>query len=194
MERQILYLVLMISLLMPLSAKDRKNDDIERMKKWQAFASPGSMHQKLAERAGKWKNRAKMWMKPGSPPVETRSSSETKMILGGRYLKMFYEGSVSNMPFKGISIAGYDNHKKKFFSIWIDTMGTGVLLSEGQYDATGKILTEIGEMDDVATGQKLKMKIVTTMLDRDSYKLEMYSHYPGRKPFKSMELISNRIK
>jgi hypothetical protein len=35
------------------------------------------------------------------------------------------------MPFEGISTLGYDNAKKTFFSTWIDNMGTGMMVMEG---------------------------------------------------------------
>ena len=35
------------------------------------------------------------------------------------------------MTFKGTGIEGYDNGKKKFVGTWMDNMGTGIMMSEG---------------------------------------------------------------
>ena len=42
------------------------------------------------------------------------------------------------MPFQGMSTMAYDNGKKTFMSTWIDNMGTGILETEGTYDAGTK--------------------------------------------------------
>ena len=112
--KKLLIIVLGIGLIFPVLNAESKVSDQEMMKKWQAFATPGAMHKHLAKSVGKWKNQSKMWMKPGAPPQSSSGYSEGKMILGGRYLKMKFKGQSLGMPFEGISIAGYDNFKKKF--------------------------------------------------------------------------------
>jgi hypothetical protein len=110
------------------------------------------------------------------------------MIIGGRYLRMKYLGDVNGMPFVGESIYAYDNYKKKFISTWLDNMGTGILVSSGTLDKTGKILTEVGEMDDFMTNSMVKYKIVNIKVDADTFKMLMYSIYPGKKELKTMEM------
>ena len=45
------------------------------------------------------------------------------------------------MPFEGMGIVGYDNLLKKFVSVWIDNMGTGLMPGTGTYDAATKTYT-----------------------------------------------------
>jgi hypothetical protein len=93
-------------------------------------------------------------------------------------------------------IIGYDNYKKQFMTLWIDSTGTGFSLTAGTLDQTGKIRTETGEWDDFMTGVKAGVKIVTTLIDADKYLFEMFMvdlNAPG-KEFKNMEMLSTRKK
>jgi hypothetical protein len=48
------------------------------------------------------------------------------------------DGKMKNMTFKGMGIEDYDNVKKKFVGTWVDNMGTGIMMSEGDYDVATK--------------------------------------------------------
>ena len=83
-----------------------------------------------------------MWCDPdpNAPPMETSGSTETEMILGGRFLVDHTTGEFNGQKFEGMGISGYDNIKQKYISVWLDTMGTGMMTAEGQADAKGKVL------------------------------------------------------
>lgn len=76
--------------------------------------------------------------------------------LGGLWSIRHFETSVMNQPFVGIEILGFDPLKKKFVSIWADSMTPLLMSMEGTYDAGTKTLTlsglsrgmdgEVGEM------------------------------------------------
>ena len=191
--KKIFIIIIVLALTFPLIS-DKKMDEKEMMKRWMEIATPGSMHKILAEKVGKFTTKGKMWMKPGETPVESKGTAEGRMIIGGRYLKMNYKGDVNGMPFEGESIYAYDNYKKKFISTWLDNMGTGILVSSGTLDKTGKILTEVGEMDDFMTNSMVKYKIVNIKVDSDTFKMLMYSLYPGKKELKTMEMVYTRVK
>ena len=117
---------------------------------------------------------------------KSEGSSKAKMILGGRYLSMWHKGTMMDLPFEGQQITGYDNFKKIYMSFWIDTMGTGFYLTEGKSDKTGKIRTEKGLWDDFMTGGKQKVKLVYTIIDKDTFTMEMFMVLPDGKDFKNM--------
>ena len=52
------------------------------------------------------------------------------------------------MPMEGFSIDGYDNVKGEYFSLWLDNMGTGYMLSIGERSEDGKSVTYTGSMPD----------------------------------------------
>ena len=112
--------------------------------------------------------------------------------MGGRYQQANITGSFSGMPFEAMSIIGYDNMKKRFFSTWIDNMGTGVLNSEGPYDAATNTITLIGTELDPMSGKDMKMRETIRMIDDNNMVMEMYT-ITGGKEVKNMEIKLKRI-
>lgn len=167
-------------------------DEMEMMKKWQAFATPGKAHEHLARKAGDWDLRVTMWQSPGAPPVESTSHSEMKTIMGGRYLVDHTRGSFMGMSFEGMGLSGYDNLKKKYVTLWIDNMGTGLMVSEGSME--GQVCTYVGEGPDVMSGTYKKWRTVETFIDDDTWKTQMYGPGPDDKEFKMMEITYRRAK
>ncbi len=55
-----------------------------------------------------------------------------------------FSGEFMGKPFHGIGITGYDNLKKKYVGSWIDDMGTGLFISEGDADAEGFVVHFVG--------------------------------------------------
>jgi len=166
--------------------------DADGMKKWMDFMTPGDMHKVLAAATGKWSEELTMWMAPGQPPIKSTSTSEYKMILGGRYQQANVTGSFNGTPFEAMSLIGYDNMKKVFISSWIDNMGTGILNSEGPYDAATNTITLIGTEVDPMSGKEMKMRETIRMTDNNTMIMEMYTT-TGGKEMKSMEIRMKRM-
>ncbi len=191
----LLVMVFLVSCLgVALNAQEMSKEDQEMMKKWQAYATPGDNHKYLDSFSGEWTAAGKSWMKPGAPPIVSKNEVKAKMIMGGRYHKSHFKGTMMGMPFEGIAVTGYDNFKKKFMSIFFDNMGTGFYKSSGTLDKSGKVRTETGLWDDFMTGAKTKIRLVTKSIDNDKFIFEMYGMGPDGKEFKSMELVYTRKK
>jgi predicted enzyme related to lactoylglutathione lyase len=119
--------------------------------------------------------------------------------MGGRYVitehtgKMQMpgaDGKMTDTEFKGMSTEGYDNAKKKFVSTWIDNMGTGIMVSEGDYDAASKTLTYLGDYSP-APGVKTKTRQAIKFVDKDHRTMEMYEDRGGQE-VKTMEISYTR--
>jgi hypothetical protein len=97
------------------------------------------------------------------------------------------------VPFEGRMLMGYDNLQKKYVSTWADSMGTGIMTSSGNYDATGKVLTLIStNAADPMTGGFTKMKMVAHDISPDETHLEMFSVGPDGGWWKTMEMVYTR--
>jgi len=167
----------------------------EHMKKWMEFATPGKEHQEMAAKAGKWDLDISMWMDPAAPPTKSTGTAEYKVAMDGRYViehvdSMMDMGGGMMMPFKGMAVAGFDNMKKKYFSTWIDNMGTGVMISEGT--KSGNVTTLEGMHSDCMSGQSVKHKMVMTDVDKDNFKFEMFGPGADGKDMKHMEIVYKR--
>jgi hypothetical protein len=165
------------------------------MQKMIEYATPGEPHKLLAARAGTYDTKVTMWMAPGAPPVVTEGTSKYEVVMDGRYVQDTHTATFQGMPFSGQGLCGYDNMKKKYFSTWIDNMGTGLMMSEGTYDAATKTYTFEGENPDPMTGKMEKMKSVEKVTSPDAWTVEMFKPTPdGKGWWKTMELTYTRQK
>jgi hypothetical protein len=175
-------------------SKAKASSEAEMMKAWADYATPGEPHKLLERYEGSWKAVVQSWGDPSKPPEMSEGTMESRMVLGGRYLADRYEGKAMGQPVTGIGMTGYDNYKKHYFGTWFDSMGTGVMMTTGTVDATGKVMTSWGTMDDPASKKSVKVKIVGTWIDDDFHRFEMYTPGPGGKLVKSLEMLYQRQK
>lgn len=176
------------------AAKKAAPSEEEATKAWQAYMTPGEGHRKLASFEGTWAVKVKMWMDPSKPPEESEGTMVSKMVLGGRYLEDRYEGTMMGQPFTGLGYTGYDNYKKKVVGSWMDTAGTGIMAMTGSWDASGKVMTSTGTMEDPVQKRTTKVKSVGTIVDADNHTFEMWAQGPDGKMFKTMEMVYTRKK
>lgn len=171
-------------------------DSATAMKSWMEYATPGEMHKMLAKSDGTWTGETTMWMENGAKPMMSKSEATNKMMYGGRYQITNHKGDFMGMPFEGMSIVGYDNSKKKFVSTWIDNMGTGMMHSEGDWNASTKSVEFKGKMTDPSRpGKDCDFREVFTFVDDNTQKLEMYGpDSKTGKEYKTMEIKYTRKK
>jgi len=146
----------------------------------------------LATRVGTSKAEVKMWMDPSQPPSTSEATTVTEAMLGGRYFKSTHTGTMMDMPFEGYEISGYDNVKKEFFNVWMDNMGTGIMVSTGTYDEATQTLTFTGQMTE-PMGTEMSVREVVKATDNDHSTFEMYVDMGG-KEMKNMEINYTRVK
>ena len=113
------------------------------------------------------------------------------MILGGRYMRNSFQGSVMGMPFEGIGIDGYDNAKKIYFTFWLDNMGTGSMYLEGKYDESLKAIIFTGKVFDMMLNKDSEVKEVLKIIDENNFEMSMYNVVEG-KDVKTMEMVAKR--
>jgi hypothetical protein len=166
----------------------------ESMAAWMAVATPGPQHKLLAAYVGKWDVSSKMWMAPETQAMESKGKAEAQMILGGRFCELKQTGSMMGMPWEARALTGYDNFRKQFQSLWIDNMGTTMILTTGKVSDDGKIFTYEGKMDEPATGEKDKpFTVVEKHVSKDEIVTELFTKVDG-KEFKFLEATYKRAK
>jgi hypothetical protein len=176
-----------------VKATDQNQDAM--MAKWKEYATPNENHKLLNSFVGKWNYTIQWWMSPDAKPEESKGTSEVKWIMGGRFLKQSAEGKgmSKDQPFKGMGILGYDNAEKHYKSVWIDNMGTGMMIGSGSYDPSTKTFVDKGTFSCPTQSEKT-YRTVTTVINKDKYTYEMYTTGPDGKEFRNMEIVFNRKK
>jgi len=167
-------------------------DQAEMMKKWVAFATPGPAHKVLDAAVGTWNTHIKFATSPNGPTEESDGTSQIEWVMGGRYIHESAHGTAMGQPFEGAGIVGFDNLKKKYVGGWIDNMGTGIMTSEGTYDAAKKTITFASTGPDATMTKYVPMRMVQTFVDANHFKVDMYSPDANGKEYKSMELSYTR--
>jgi hypothetical protein len=168
--------------------KREENIDMQRiMEIYQKVGTPGDPHKLLAKLEGSWTTRSRGWMDPDKPPMESSGLCEQKMLLGGRYLQQVYTGDMGGTPFTGINILGYNNHTRKYESVWVDTMSTGVFYFVGTASKDGRTITQESRYDDPVKGPSL-WRTVTRIKDDNTIDFEMFLIPKGKKEAKMMEM------
>jgi len=170
---------------------------MELMKK---AATPGEFHNHLKPLVGKWTFTTKYRMSPDGPWEQSTGNAVYKWILGGRILVHEVKANPSpddammGGPFEGFGLTGYDNVSKKYFNVWLDNMGTGMMSSTGSCDSSGKTITYMGDYNDPMTGKVKTVKSILKIAGDDKVVFEMYDKGPDGKEYASLEVSYVRAK
>lgn len=133
----------------------------------QEIPKPGPEHEMLKKQVGTWETT----MKAGE--MEFKGEVSFKMELSGLWLTGVMQSEMFGQKFTGKSLDGYDPIKKKYISVWVDSMSTAPVIMEGSYDKEKKALSLSGEgpgMDRKTT----KYRSITKVTDEDTMVMTMY--------------------
>ena len=150
----------------------------------QLEVKPGPEHAFLKEAEGVWDATAK------SKDKESKGTLSCKMALNGLWLLEHYKGEAAGVAFEGRGATSYDPAKKKFVNVWIDSMVTSPMVSEGAYDKEKKTMTLKGNMP-MPEGKSMKSTITIVYKDADTKVLSIKGSMDG-KEFGMVEITYKR--
>jgi hypothetical protein len=150
----------------------------------QVEVKPGPEHAFLKKGEGVWDATAK------SKAGDSKGELHCKMALNGLWLMEHYKGEATGKTFEGYGATSYDPGKKKFVNVWVDSMVTRPMLSEGTYDKDKKILTLVGDMP-MPEGKSMKSSITITYKDANTKVLSLKGNMDG-KEFEMVEITYKR--
>lgn len=153
---------------------------------------PGPEHEVLKTDVGTWDATVESFMSGGPAPMISKGT-ETNALVGGLWLVTDFKADLMGMPFVGHGVTGYDAHKKKYVGTWVDTMSSGLGLTEATWDAATKTMTGTMEAPDPA-GQVQKMKSVVTYKDPDTRIFTMSGAGPDGKDVTFLKITYLRKK
>lgn len=173
---------------------DMTPDQQAQMQAFEAAAKPGPQHEEMAKMVGTWIVEMTDYSMPGpdGQPSKHAGESTFEMILGGRYLAHRFEGTMGGKKFEGYGLSAYDNVKQKYVDIWLDNMGTGIYVSEGDKNDQGEIVYT-GKMTMPGAGE-MTMKQVAKKIDEDTHSYSMYLVVPGGGEQKMIAMTYKRKK
>jgi hypothetical protein len=132
----------------------------------------------LATLSGHWAVRQSIWTDPKVPVIE-HGTATYAMVLGGHHLRQDLR-IASNQPFEGLGYIGYDGDTGKYYSSWMDTNFSGMILAHGDYDAASRTYTFTGEMAGKA-GASVPVREVMRIADNSHFVYEYYESRDGKE-------------
>lgn len=162
----------------------------EAMQAMMASMAPGPRHAELAKQVGEWDTECEQFM-PGMPVQKTKGSATITLIMNGRFLHEEFKGTMMGQPFEGLMLLGYDNNLKRYDSMWIDSMGTGMMVSHGKGDDPSELA---GSFYCPMAGKEISARLVTKIVNDDKHIFEMHAPGPDGKESLMMRITYNRRK
>ena len=151
--------------------------------------TPGPRHEALAAAAGEYDLLIKNWTDPAGPAMESTGTATRRMVLGGRVMVEEMESSMMGMTYTGHGMSGFDNVSGKYWSTWMDSMSTGMLMSEGTCDAEGEECVYFGSWNDPIEGGPVTIRMETRWTSPTTQIFEMYGPGPAGEEMKMMEIV-----
>ncbi len=178
----------------PSVQKPTPVDMQKMMKAFMEAAKTGPIHKKLVEGAGDWVWETVSYMGPGGAPIKGEMKVHARSILGGRFLVEEVVGKTMGQSFTGMAITGYDNVRKEYQSLWMDSMSTRMTLSTGKENKKGEVHFS-GTMVDVVSPKGRPFRSVTLDRGKDHHEFKMFDSIPGtKKEFLVMTVSAKRVK
>ncbi len=175
--RRIWYLAAALALLAPASS----------ISFGQAPPKPGPQFDVLKSMEGTWDATVK------TGGQESHGTMVFKMGLGGLWLTSSFNGDFGGQKFEGRGMDSYDANKKKYVSVWTDSMSTSPMVTEGTYDPATKKLTMEGTMPGM-DGKPNKVKMVSEYKDKDTIIDTMETVGADGKQEMAMTIVYKRAK
>ena len=157
------------------------------MEMYMKAAAPGPQHQWMASTAGNYDLKVKSWHEPGGPASEETATAVRTMTMDGRVLVEDVKGTMMGMTFMGHGMRGYDNVTGKYWGTWVDSMGTGVMVSEGSCDDQGTC-TFTGSWNDPVKKGVVTARMTSRWTSPTTEVFEMYAPDKSGKEMKMMEI------
>lgn len=156
-----------------------------RLPAQQELPKPGPEHEHLKALAGIWDAQ--------SAGGESKGTLSREMALNGLWLLEHFKGEAGGMKFEGRGATSYDAAKKKYINVWIDSMSTSPMVSEGTYDKSSKTMTMKGDMP-LPDGKTMKVTMVTVTKDANTNVFTMTGAGPDGKEFEMIKITYRRGK
>lgn len=141
---------------------------------------------------GKWEGTCRTWFEPDQLADESHVAGEFSSLLGGRFLRHNYTGSMQGKPRQGEDLLAFNKVRKVFQSAWVDDfhMNYALLISEGP--ATERGFSVLGHYD-IADHPPWGWRTEFDLVSSNELTICAYNIMPGAPEALAMETKYRRV-
>lgn len=113
---------------------------------------PTAEHRVLLGMVGTYEGQTETWFDPEKEPERTTSRARVESLLGGRFVRMDYQGTAMGAAHAGQMIIGFHRDAAVYELTWIDSFHTGTATMVSTGAANGEVINVLGSY--VAGGER----------------------------------------
>lgn len=159
------------------------------------LGAPGPEHARFEQMVGTWDTEMTLWAEPEAEPVVVSATTESELILGGRYLVQTLTIPDGYFAGEAINILGFDRRSGEYTLIGLDTVGTYWVTAQGPATGDETAVLSGEDFDPVFDGTQ-EYDFVLRWADDGSFVTQIIFkdafHTGGGAPFKMLETVARR--